>query len=297
MIAEKLRPGDAIGLVSPSKLVLKETFAPTLEALQALGFRIKLSNNFYANGWEYAASDAERAADINQMICDDEVKLIFFSGGEGSDDVLPLIDYEAAKRHPKRWLSYSDGTSILTTVWQRTGIVTYYGQAPRTIRIGGSYERKQFQRFICGDTPAAHAPNSPWRCLTPGVTRGTLVGGYMLNFVHLQGWGQLLPQPGEDYILFIEDHEKFNNIEAESAWIGRLERCPFMKQARGLLFGHYSDTLNEQLLQRLQLLGKRRGIPVIYCDDFGHCGSQAILPIGVQAELDANQGALRYPKD
>ena len=97
-----------------------------------------------------------------------------------------------------------------------------------------------------------------------------------------------------DYVLFIEDHEQFFKIEAESAFIGRFEQCGIMPHVKGLLFGHYSTPVNEQLLERLRRLGERWNIPVAYCDDFGHGENHAILPIGEHAVLDTAAGMLEY---
>ena len=67
-----------------------------------------------------------------------------------------------------------------------------------------------------------------------------------------------------------------------------------MEHVTGLLFGHYSDPVNEQLLERLRRVGERWGIPVAYCDDFGHGVNHAILPIGVTATLDTEKHMLSY---
>ncbi|NLG88822.1 MAG: LD-carboxypeptidase [Clostridiaceae bacterium] len=60
----------------------------------------------------------------------------------------------------------------------------------------------------------------------------------------------------------------------------------------GLIFGHYSLTQYPELFQRLERLGKKHNIPVVYCDDFGHGVNHAILPIGRIARLDAGSKSL-----
>ena len=290
-----LHIGDTIGFAAPSWIQTRESFAPILEAARQMGFRTREPDTLYAHGWGYAATPEERAAAINQLIHDDEVRMIFFSGGEGSDEVLPLIDWEAAKAHPKRWASYSDGTSILNTVCQRAGMITYYGQMPGLLPKMSDYNLAQFRTFLMSDTlPKEHVPNSPWHTLTGGVAEGTLMGGYLDNFTYIQLKGWIKPAPGEKYVLFIEDHEQFFTIERESALLSRLEKSPFMPQVTGLLFGHYSAPVNQQLLQRLRILGERLNIPVCYCDDFGHGENHAILPIGAKARMDAEGQRLFY---
>lgn len=293
--APALRPGDIIGFAAPSWIQTRESYAPILQAARDMGFRVKEADTLYASGWGYAATPEERAAGVNQLIYDDDVRMIFFSGGEGADEVLPLLDWEAAAAHPKRWASYSDGTSILNSVCQRAGVMTYYGQMPGILPKLAGYNLDQFRAFLMSDTlPAAHVPNSPWRTLTGGVAEGTLMGGYLDNFTYIQLKGWIRPEPGEKYLLFIEDHEQFFAIERESALLSRLEKTPFMPQVTGLLFGHYSAPVNEQLLRRLQILGEKLGIPVCYCDDFGHGENHAILPIGAKARLDADAQLLQY---
>ena len=260
MLPPLLQSGDLIGLASPSWLATEESIAPSVTALEALGYRVRLAPQIFAHGWDYAATPEERAESFNALIRDPEVRLVFFGGGEGADDIVPLLDYEAARRDPKLYLSYSDGTSILNPIHAKTGLVTLY----------------------------------PWRTLVPGRAAGMLVGGYLANTIFAAATGQLLPEGSGDLILFVEDNKMFNGIEAFSAHIARLEQCGIMPRVRGLLFGHYSVPADEQVLARLTRLGKKWNIPVAYSDDFGHGENSAILPIGVRAELDTEKCTLEY---
>lgn len=295
MNTRPLRPGDTIGFASPCSLATAEGFAPILQAAREMGFRVREARNLYAHGWDYSASAQERADDLNQLILDDEVRLIFFGGGEGADEVLPLLDFAAAAAHPKRWCSYSDGTTILNTVWAKAGVMTYYGQMPRVLPGCTPYNRAQFERFLMAESlPQAHLPATPWITLRGGQASGTLIGGYVDNFLYLLGNGWLKPQADTPYVLFLEDHEKFFRMPHESNLLSRLEQSCLMPQVKGLLFGHYAEELNQHLLSRLTRLAETWQIPVCYCDDFGHGENHAILPIGAQATLDADAKALRY---
>ncbi len=297
MLPPILRPGDVIGLASPSWLATGESTAPAVSALEALGYGVRLAPQIFARGWDYAASPEERAESFNALIRDPEVRLVFFGGGEGADDIVPLLDYEAAGRNPKLYLSYSDGTSILNAIHAKTGLVTLYGQTPgrmpENLEKPMEYNLKQFAAFNAS-RPGCHTAAGPWRTLVPGRAEGMLAGGYLANTIFAAATGQLVPEGAGDLVLFVEDHAMFNGIEALSAHIGRLEQCGIMPRVRGLLFGHYSVPVNEQLLARLARLGERWGIPVAYCDDFGHGENSAILPIGVRAALDTGKCTLEY---
>ena len=293
MLADRLKQGDVIGVASPSHIATWEGYTSVFEAMECMGFRTKAADNLYADSWGYSASPEERAADINQLIYDPEVKMIFFGGGEGADDLLPLIDYEAARKNPKLWLSYSDGTSILNTVWNKTGLTTYYGQAVGMLSGMSEYDWTQFDAHIM-NLGGEHIPSGEWCTLTGGTAEGTLMGGYLDNFLHLLGCGWVKPRRNRQYVLFLEDNEQFFGIEHESVLLTRLEQSAVMKRASGILFGHYSAPVNDALLERLYRLGTKWGIPVAYCDDFGHGENHAILPIGAQARLDTEAHTMIY---
>lgn len=294
MLTDYLKPGDMIGICSPSHVADPDSYAPMLETLRRRGFQVRLSKNLFRSGWVYASTPEDRAADINQLICDPEVKLIAFGGGEGAVETLPLIDWEAAKANPKRWLSYSDGTDLLNTVWSKTGIVTFYGQCPHHLLENTVYNDKQFRRMMLSPLPDSHFKARDWHPLVSGVCEGTLAGGYLDNFIYLNMAGYINPPKDLPILLFIEDHRMFFDVDHESALLSRLEHCPIMKQVTGLLFGHYSDPVNDQLLKRLTILGQRLSIPVAYCDDFGHGDHHAILPIGIRARMDTDAQTLTY---
>lgn len=293
MFPPLLKKGETIGLAAPSWLATEQWAAPIAAGLESMGYRVKYASNLFASGWGYAASPEERIADLNELIRDESVRMIFFGGGEGADDVTSMLDYAAAKANPKLWLSYSDGTSILNSIWANTALPVLYGQMPGLIPGISGYNLDQFERFTT-ELPTEHIANSPWCCLTPGTAQGMLLGGYLANFIYLTAMGRIPLDKSRKYVLFIEDHEKFSGIESESAQIGRLEQCGILPHIAGLLFGHYSTPVNEQLLGRLRRLGEKWNIPVAYCDDFGHGENQAILPIGITATLDTEHGTLIY---
>ena len=105
-----------------------------------------------AGAWKFTASVAERADDLNEMIYDENVKMVFFGGGYGSVDLLPYIDYNRIKATPKLFLSYSDGTSILNAIYAQTGITTYYGQTPGLFDNISEYDKRQFVSHLINGT-------------------------------------------------------------------------------------------------------------------------------------------------
>ena len=140
----------------------------TDKEVQRLGFQVKFGRNIYKDTYKYTASAAERVDDLNEMIYDENVKMIFFGGGYGSVDLLPYIDYKRIKETPKLFLSYSDGTSILNAIYANTDIITYYGQTPGLFDNISEYDKKQFVSHLAEGTATDYIRNSDWHAITEG---------------------------------------------------------------------------------------------------------------------------------
>ncbi|MFD6875529.1 MULTISPECIES: S66 peptidase family protein [unclassified Streptomyces] len=123
----KPRPGDLVAVLSPSSGL------PALFPLPyELGLR-RLREDFGLRTVEYpttrrmGATPAERAADLHAAFTDPEVKAVI--AGIGGDDritVLPHLDRELLRTHPKPFFGYSDNTNLLLFL-RDLGMVTYHG--------------------------------------------------------------------------------------------------------------------------------------------------------------------------
>ncbi len=296
MWADKLNIGDTIGIISPSHVATTDRYRKIIAGIEGKGFRVKTGANLYKDTYGYSATEYERADDLNNMVADREVKLVFFGGGYGSLDLLPYIDYDCIKRNPKLFLSYSDGTSILNAINTKTGLITYYGQMPGIFENISDYNFEQFSSHLLRRDATDFVSNSKWYSLNPGICEGVLLGGYTLNFALSVNSRYLQIDRDRQYILFLEDHEKFNTVADVSMLLSHIEQSELMGNVTGLLFGSYSDAVNEQLLARLERLGRKHNIPVAYCDDFGHGLNHAIFPVGCYAKLDTRNNTMQFIK-
>jgi muramoyltetrapeptide carboxypeptidase len=228
------------------------------------------------------------------MFSDEDVKMVFFGGGEGGNELLPYINFENIARHPKIVCSYSDGTTILNAIYTKTGLITYYGQAPGTFADLRYYDYMQFSSHFLSGYTGEFVSNSKWKTIKKGVCEGILIGGYTRNFALLTGSTYFPYDNSKKYVLFLEDHEKFCKLNEVSSYISHIEQSSFIHNVAGLLFGHYSTTLYTELFQMLERFGEKYNIPVAYCDDFGHGVNHAILPIGSIARLDTEKKIMNF---
>lgn len=293
--ALKLSMGDTIGIICPSHVPDPARHKRSIAVLESLGFKVKIGENAYKDTYGYTASAEERASDFNAMVTDNSIKMVLFGGGEGAAEILPLIDYVAIKHNPKLFSGYSDGTSILNAIYAQTGLVTYYGCMPGAFNDLRYYDWQQFlQHFVTGHESSVFTSDSEWKTINGGKCEGKLIGGYLPLVGQLQGNKHFNFDRNEKYILFIEDFEKFSVVGAVATYLAFIEQSPIMQNIQGVIFGHYSVNPPDILFGCFERFAKRNKIPAVYTDDFGHGTKHAILPIGMNARLDADGQKLEF---
>jgi hypothetical protein len=103
-----------------------------ISQLKSLGFRVvegELTAAETHQGYR-SGSPEERADEFMALILNPEVKaLISTIGGENSASMIPYLDFEAIRTHPKVICGYSDVTSLHLAILAHSGLSTFYGPA------------------------------------------------------------------------------------------------------------------------------------------------------------------------
>lgn len=319
----RLRPGDTIGIVSPSwggAGAFPHRLRNGVGYLESLGFRVKVGR-YALQQRGYVSDTAEnRVADIHDMFRDREVRAIVAAiGGDHSCHLLPLLDFDLIGRNPKILMGFSDITVLNVSIWQKTGLVTFNGAAlltdfaeyPRTFE----YTEKSFLATLCSEEPVGRIEPSTWwteesldwemkkdlqrprkrqaspgwSWLRPGRAEGVLVGGCLESLQHLRGT-QYWPDLSEK-ILFLETSEKKPSPATVDAILMDYENMGVLERLSAMLFGRpmrYSDEEKEELRNVIIERTCDYAFPVVADMDFGHTAPQFILPIGCAARIDAS---------
>ena len=122
-----------IGVFSPSSPIsatVPVRYERGKRFMEAHGFRV-LDGALYGRRDGYRSGTiAQRAAEFNALLHDDRVQLLMAAiGGNNTNSILPYIDYDYLKAHPKPVVGYSDATALLLAIYAKTGIPTFYGPA------------------------------------------------------------------------------------------------------------------------------------------------------------------------
>ena len=303
----RLRPGDTVGLIQPAGFLADEfDLQLVFEAVTAMGLVPKPAPHLLSRYGYLAGADQARAADLNGMYADDNVRAVFaVRGGWGSARILPYLNFELIRANPKLLIGFSDITALHLAFAARAGFTTIHG--PNAGSAWGKLSWDWFKSLAFdGKTPVYRNPQATedrlvqrdWRTQTirPGKAIGPLLGGNLTVLAALIGTPYLPRFDGA--ILFLEDVD-----EAEyriDRMLTQLKLAGVLSRVAAVVFGQCSNcraigpsyggfTVSQVL--RHHLLPLR--VPAYQGALFGHVDDQFSLPVGAPAEIDATAGTIR----
>lgn len=295
MRPSKLKKGDTIGVIAPSNYIEKddlEYINASIALMEASGFKVKFGKYVFEDTLGYGTSPEKRAADINWAFKDDKVKAIMcVKGGEDSNTTLDYIDYEMIKKHPKIICGFSDNTSILNAIHEKTGLVTYHGPTFKSLTSWETgYAYKQFIKTFAENTESLimGEPEDEYTTIQAGQATGELVGGNLSLFTKLV-CGKYAVNV-QDKILFLEELGFEAAPEMVNSNIYYLKQNGVFDRIAGLWIGNYehpSKVSIEKIIKNA--IGDEYKFPIIKSDNFGHIDKKIIIPIGTKAEINTNE--------
>lgn len=326
------RPGAVAAVLSPSwagPASFPGVFDAGLRVLgRQFGFQIKEFQTTRKDaGWLDAHPEA-RARDFNAAFADPGVDLVIAAiGGSDAIRILPFLDLDLIRAHPKPVLGYSDATAYLTWLSQN-GLVTYYANSVMSgfAQLEAFPEAVAWHRdFFAGRTPAlepfprwthgyrdwgSHAdqvldpqpnPGFSWVQGTAS-TRGRLWGGCFEVLEMLKGtrfW------PGPEFwagrVLFLETSEEKPLPRQVMYWLRNYGAMGVFDRLSALWIGRPKDyTPAEAAELRRVVKGVvaeewgARTLPIVMDLDFGHTDPRWALPLGSEVLTDPGSRTLRF---
>ena len=296
----RLREGATIALIAPCSPPSAEKMAKGISNLTQLGFKIIEGKSLRAFNGYLAGTDEERLADLHWAFKNPEIDAVWcIRGGYGAGRLLPKIDYELIRRHPKPLIGYSDVTALHLAIHQRTGLVTFHGPVAasdypeNTLRHFNSVLMQPVVPYEITAPSLGNESDSidyqPF-VITKGQANGALTGGNLSLLAAMAGTP--FAPVFKKKIVFIEEvGEQPYRIDR---MLTQLIQATDLAQAAGIVLGVFNDcqpkpdspslSLPDALRDRLGGLG----IPVVYGIPFGHVAHQATLPYGIEAKLEAD---------
>ncbi|MCX5144469.1 MULTISPECIES: S66 peptidase family protein [unclassified Streptomyces] len=120
-------PGDRVAVLSPSSGLPGILPLPYELGLRRLRDEFGLEPVEYPCTRKMGSTPQERAADIHAAFADPSIKAVIATiGGDDQITVLPYLDRELLRAHPKPFFGYSDNINLLVFL-DSLGIVGYHG--------------------------------------------------------------------------------------------------------------------------------------------------------------------------
>ena len=166
---EPLKKGDRLAVVGGS-FSTKHSAEELEAAVRSFGLEPVLYPGATGHYHCFTAPDAQRAADINAAFADDSVRgIVPILGGYGAQRILPLLDWETIKAHPKFFGGYSDVTAILSAINRICGMEVYHMPMVAGWAEGlDDYTRAHVEAVLFGEKLSYEDPEGYGRqCLIP----------------------------------------------------------------------------------------------------------------------------------
>lgn len=290
-----------LGGSSPSSEYTAEDFC---RAAKEMGFQPVLYKSATARHGYLAGTDRQRAADINAAFADNSIDgIITIRGGYGIPRILPLLDFQMIRRHPKFFGGYSDVTALHTALNQLGGFCSYHMPMLGAWAGGLDEYTLSFVRamLFAGRVDNYDDPKDApaRRTLVPGKAEGVLCGGNLSLLASSMGTPWELDTRGK--ILFMEDvGEEPYSIDG---MLTQLRNCGKFDDAAGIILGDWHNCQGDEKTQKqgltldtvFQELIVPAGKPAFMGVVCGHCSPSMSLPLGCRFRMDAD--ACRFEQE
>jgi muramoyltetrapeptide carboxypeptidase len=284
-----LKPGDAVGIVSPSWFIDPSKLTEAVSYLEQWKLKVKIGKNAAKQSGPFAGSDEERLSDLQEMTNDENVKAVICSrGGYGLLRIISKVDFSALRKNPKWYAGFSDITVLHNWLNEVCGLVSIHSDMPLNFN-NPSKSPKTFstlRQALFGDLEKVEWSG---KSIRPGKPEGEITGGNLSLVYSLIGTAAEPETAGK--ILFLEDvGENFYHIDRMLVSLklaGKLERLS------ALIIGGMNDitetkvpwgkSIEETVIDNV----REYGYPVLFNFPAGHVPDNRAFFVGRKARIES----------
>lgn len=308
LFPDKLKKGANVALISPGFKITKQELQFSTERVKALGLNPVITSSALEQDGCYAGTVESRVREINLAFSDPNISaIIALRGGSGSFHLLDYIDYNNIIKNPKIFVGYSDITSLLISIYNKTGLITFHGPMPfkPISSVAASYLKKIIMnknKLVLENVVVEKDDliQTEYRITTinGGSAKGKIIGGNLTTLVNLIGSDYLPKDPAKwnNIILFVEEIDE--EIYKIDRMLSQLHKAKILSNISGFIFGLATNcntgNMNSISLEdTLYKYFKDIKIPVFSGSMIGHSDKTFTIPLGVKVEINANLGSIK----
>ena len=286
-----LVPGDTIFVLAPASPFDRDKFNQGLSILESMGFNIHIPPGLFASKRYLAGDDHHRAELLNNAFKSTDIKAVICArGGFGSIRILDGIDYHAIGKHPKIFMGFSDITSILTAIYEKSGLVTFHGPTLTSLADADQETISALFSILTSEKVLSiHEPGAI--SVKPGLAKGPVMGGNLTTLCHLVGTA-FEPKFG-GHILFLEDRGEAPYRIDRMLTQMKMARC--FEGVSGMILGSFSQCASmPDVIEVFEDCLAGFDFPILAGVKAGHEITNIALPIGLEATLNSEEKYLCY---
>ena len=187
----RLQPGDHVRMVSPASTPAREDVEGSARFLEGLGLSVSVGEHAYDELGYLAGTDEHRLGDLNAALRDPGIKAIIATrGGKGAYRIADGMDFDAAARHPKLLIGFSEITILHLALQKHCGLAGLHG-APFEESWSGVDSARSFLTAAFTTDPVTVRSDShedTAQLTTTGRAVGRLIGGNQDMVATAAGW-------------------------------------------------------------------------------------------------------------
>ena len=288
-----LKAGDRVALAAPARAVSPEEMAPAVAQLESWGLEVVVPEGLYERQGQLAGSDAHRAALMQRLLDDPEIKAIFCCrGGYGSVRIVDRLDLTRLARHPKWVVGYSDITVLHSHLHRQLGLPTLHATMPINMHGTETPATRSMHDFLFGTQGDSFAYDwEPAALNRQGTARAEVVGGNLSILYSLLGSRSQIDTRGK--ILLVEDLDEY--LYHIDRMMQALKRAGMLDGLAGLVVGGLSDMHDNTVpwgRKAEEIVAEtveEYTYPVAFNAPFGHLGDNNLaLPLGIKCTLEVS---------
>ena len=285
---EFLKPGDKVAIVATARKIPPAEVEPAIKAMESWGLEVVTGDSLYEADRQFAGTDSQRAADLQAMLDNPEIKAIICArGGYGTVRIIDELDFSAFIKHPKWIVGYSDVTVLHNHISTIYGIETLHATMPVNFPSDGTLPAVEaLKNTLFGEAPDYKTATGNHS--RSGHARGQVVGGNLSILYSLSGTPSALDTTGK--ILFIEDLDEY--LYHIDRMMMNLKRSGKLENLAGLVVGGMADMHDNAVpygMTAEEIIAdavKSYKYPVLFGFPAGHFKENMPLIMGREAVLD-----------
>lgn len=284
-----LKANDTVALVCTARKFSATDANPAVALLESWGLKVQLGKTIGLDACQLGGTDAERTADFQEQLDNEEIKAIWCArGGYGTVRIIDDLDFTKFKKKPKWIIGFSDIT-VLHSHLNVQRVATIHAIMPYSVPNATELAKISLRKAFFGEKISYQIPTSLYN--KTGKATGELVGGNISILYSLLGSESAICT--KDKILFIEDLDEY--LYHLDRMLQNFKRNSYFEKVKGIIVGSLTDMHDNEIpfgqneMQIIAAITEHLDIPICFQFPAGHQKDNRALVLGRKVSLEVGE--------